>query len=241
MNPNSRQNPTLTAALTSIVFLLPLLSTVGEPRSAAPPQHHLVPLREYYGNAATYKKTWREKLLVTPGDLGRYIHLPGDGGVEESVSLYRERKSGGLPGDCWVTATQATKSLAGFFADDPPNLDGAHKVVIRRWDTPIAADVANQLNTAWLMVLEGTASDECVGCLSTDSSTEIFSVKRSGRELVGKVPLEATKDIISFVDLASLLIDYTRVPQSKRGEVSEKLTKQSASLARRFKTLGGAR
>lgn len=192
---------------------------------------HLVPLREYYGNAHLYSETWKKKLFVTSAEIARYIHLPANAdGVEESVAVYRSKAENGHSDSYWVTVTQAKTSLAHFFESDPPDLSGAEATKIRRWDVPLPESLARNIRDAWTAMLRRTTTDACVGCVSTDSSTEIFSVNDEGVELVAQLSIQPKRDALALLDLAGLLIDYTRVPQSEREAVAGGIMRKSSKL-----------
>ena len=73
---------------------------------------YLVPVTKALGSRAIYEELWQKKLLITPGEIARFVGLPGTAGVETTVSVYRTPgKEGSLPSDYWVTVTQASESL----------------------------------------------------------------------------------------------------------------------------------
>jgi len=81
--------------------------------------NYLVPVKEALGLSAAYKELWQQKLLVTPGEIARFVGLPGTTGLETTISVYRAPgKEGSLPGDYWITATQASERLWNCVAPD---------------------------------------------------------------------------------------------------------------------------
>jgi len=196
---------------------------------------HLVPLREYYGNAPLYREFWRQKLLVTSGDVARYVHLPGASGVEDAVSVYVDKsRKGGLPGGYWITSTQPQSTLADYITEEGLSAN-AGKVRIRRWDSPMRASTALKVHEVWVLMISGVKPDECEGCVTTDSTTEIFSTQNSsGVEIVGQLPIGPGPQTIAFVKLAGLLIDYTRVPSSKRDDLADEIDKGASALLRQL-------
>jgi hypothetical protein len=71
-------------------------------RAAASGDDHLVPLSEYdlakTGSGAKYRKLWQRKLLVTPGNVARFAHIPGFAQPEVVVCVdKRPNQKEGLP------------------------------------------------------------------------------------------------------------------------------------------------
>src|SRR2546429_9559832 len=80
---------------------------------------HLVPVEEANNTQSpesAYRKLWEQKLLVTPGEIARAVHLPGNVGVETAVSVYREEST--KKPSYRVTATQASRPLWDCVAPD---------------------------------------------------------------------------------------------------------------------------
>src|SRR5437762_3040587 len=83
---------------------------VSDLSAAQTAQDYLVPVQKEAGSGAAYERLWRQKLLVTNGELARFVGLPGNVGEETSVSVYRRTdKSGGYK--YWITVTQASSRL----------------------------------------------------------------------------------------------------------------------------------
>lgn len=203
---------------------------------------HLVPLRHYAGNADIYTRLWQKKLLVTPGDLARYVHLPSDTGVEDTVSLYVDpRKQGGLPGAFWLTGTQPRKCLADFTGFNL-RLKEAQKVEVRRWDAPIRESTARRIHEVWVAMLKQIRPHDHSDEISTDITKELFSAEvRPGVILTGQLSAHSGQNTISLVDLGGLLTDYTRVPPSLRKKVASDIDKAAVSLLERLERHSGVR
>ena len=196
---------------------------------------NLVSLRQQYGDSYLYYKLWRQKLLVTPGNVARYVHLPADSGVEDTVSMYvDEARRSVMPGGYWLTGTQPVTRLADFVGHNPKSVI-AQQVRVRRWDAPVRESTAQTVHEVWLVMLSHVKPDDCADCIWTDTTTEIFSASNaSGVQSIGQLSKHPDRNTIAFVDLAGLLIDYTRVPASKRDEVANKIDKEASSLLRRL-------
>src|SRR6266404_5138513 len=111
---------------------------------------NLVPLEKSYGLVLKYERLSRDKLLVTSGEIARFISLPGSASVETSVSVYQmPGKRGSLPGDYWVTVTQSSKSLwEATQSDSEPKA-----VRVERLDAPLPAVVAQTVHNTWVRML----------------------------------------------------------------------------------------
>jgi hypothetical protein len=173
------------------------------PRGSA--DDHLVPVPQYLGNVPLYRKLWQEKLFVTPGDVGRFVQLPGSVGVEVAVSVYQDaRKSNGLRGGYWVTMTQPSVPLSQCYpsAGNEKPID-PRTVRIRRCDAPLPASTALAAHRAWLKMLKASRPMSNERSLSVDSTTEIFSARKSGDKVLEAqsppVPLNSRSKVNTLI------------------------------------------
>jgi hypothetical protein len=200
-------------------------------------QDHLIPVREYYGNAHLYRELWQEKLLVTAGDIARYVHLPSSGDTEAVVSIYlNKEKKDGLPGGYWVTLTEASTALSNYI-DEHGVSPEARNAKISRWDAPLPESTGRLIHDLWVSAVSGQRRDECEGCVSTDSSREIFTVRGNGGiDISAQLPLGPSQRIVQLVHLAQLLIDYPRLSVAKRYKLTPEIEERTRVLLKRFKT-----
>src|SRR5207237_4910802 len=127
--------------------------------------------KEANGLSAVYRQVWQRQLLVTPGDVARFVGLPGTGNVETTVSIYRKPgKNNSLPGDYWVAVTQASGSLwrAVESKTDPTTIG------VQRCDAPIPESIAVAVHKAWLAMLTQPKLRKTSG-LYVHSSQEIIT------------------------------------------------------------------
>ena len=204
--------------------------------ASRPDEDHLVPLKEAYGSSAVYRQVWQRQLLVTPGDVARFVGLPGTGDVETAVSIYRKPgKNNSLPGDYWVAVTQASESLwrAVESKIDPTTIR------VQRCDAPIPESTAVAVQKAWMAMLTQTRPRKASG-ISVDSSQEIFSAaKPDGAILEGEsssVPKQNTK---ALIDIALSFMEYCEAPVAKRAQITSNIEKTASKLLTRIASSSG--
>lgn len=223
----------------SFVTQIVLAVCVGislECRASPPDEDHLVPLKEAYGSSAVYHQVWQRQLLVTPGDVARFVSLPGTSDVETSVSIYRKPgKNNSLPGDYWVAVTQASESLwrAVESKIDPTTIR------VQRCDAPIPESTAVAVQKAWMAMLTQTRPRQTSG-ISVDSSQEIFSAaKPDGAILEGEsssVPKQNTK---ALIDIALSFMEYCDAPVAKRAKIMSNIERTTSNLLARVAPTSG--
>jgi hypothetical protein len=120
-------------------------------------EDHLAPVEEALGSRAAYEQLWRGKLLVTPGEVARFVGLPGTVGVETTVSVYQAPgKKDSLAGNYWVTATQASERLWNSVESAAERKIDLETIHVERCDSPIEASTARVVHDLWLAMLART-------------------------------------------------------------------------------------
>lgn len=194
---------------------------------------HLVPVIEYLGSAPLYRKLWKEKLFVTPGDVARYVQLPGAAGKEVAVSVYRQTKGkDDLPGDYWATVTQSSVPLWDCVpAAGVENPIDPKTVQIRRWDAPLPESTASAIHTLWLAMLSGTRPESEPDTIAVDSTTEIFfATDASGKVLEAQTPVSPKENTLALVKIGNLLVDYCSASAPERPRISREIDKEARLL-----------
>ncbi len=211
---------------------------------------HLVPVNESFkdseGKLAVYRRLTEGKLFVTSGNMARFLHLPGMGGVETAVSIYQDGdKKGGLAGGCWLTLTQASRLLWTFMWHATDESGNLQSVEIERRDVPLPETTAEAVREAWLVML--MQSKEPSRHLTTiDSSTEIYSaVNRSGRILSACSPPYASENTSALLDLTNKLIECCYLTATERSqkirelETAARILSDKARKQTRKRVVGG--
>jgi hypothetical protein len=204
-------------------------------RNSAAEKDHLVPINKPIGSSAAYEQLWKQKLLVTPGDIATFVGLPGSSGVETAVSVYRvPGKDGSLPGNYWVTATQSRDRLwnrigPGGATADLTNID------ILKCDAPITESAAIAVRKSWLAVLSKTRPQRESNVIRVDSSRELFSVVDDhGTLLEGQNLDDPTANVRGLIDVALSLLEYCGVPADRRPAHARKIEKAASGLLGRI-------
>jgi hypothetical protein len=205
----------------------------------APDDDHLVPVRAFFqetkGIGGAYRKLWQEKLLVTSGDVARYVSLPAYVDPERVVSVYKARGKKSLGLRYWVTVTEPSRALWECVASGDEKLTGRipidpASVSVQRCDAPLPESTAMTIRKLWLKMLRdvrGQSSD----AMSLDGSTEIFSAtSQDGTALQGQIPIEPKEHTAALLDLANQLADYCHAESAKRPEQSRKIEAESLML-----------
>lgn len=167
---------------------------------------------------------YERRLFVTPDEVARYVFLTNrrDDG-DRSAAVYRvRRKTGSLPGEYWITVTEAPDSLRAE----------TRNIRVERHDAPLPASVANALHALWEAVLKGSRLDDhAIPC----APTAVFSAKiTGGARLTGvTVDLPQGSICVALIDLGELLIDYAKLPMSRRLDAASRLEKESQRLLAR--------
>ncbi len=226
------------SSLTRISALI-LVAAVA-PCNAGSTGDHLVPVPEAYGSAAAYQKLWQAKLLVTPGDVARFVGLPGTVGEETAVSVYQKtNKTGAGTDDYWLTVTQASKRI--WDAVPAPGVEKAtdpQTIAIQRCDTPLPESTAVAIHKVWLRMLSRTKPERDLENTLVEGSREIFSATDSNGVIMrGQRSSDPKKDTLALVALATSLMEYCSAPVSERPEQARKIEKDASALLKRLQPL----
>ena len=171
------------------------------------------------------RSRYEAKLCVTPDDVARYVFLTNrwDYG-DRSAAVYRgRRKKGSLPGDYWITATVAEDSTRGH----------RRNVAVRRYDAPVPDAVANVLHELWVATIEQSPTDEDA---KPCAPTGIFSAttKKGARLRAVTVDLpDQDSFCIALMNVGGLLVDYAKLPRSKRPQAAAEIERECIRLLSR--------
>jgi hypothetical protein len=210
-----------------------------ECRASRPNEDHLVPVKEAVGSSAIYQELWQRELLLTPGEIARFVGLPGTIGVETAVSVYQASgKENSLPGNYWVTATQASdriwNSVEGSL--DPKTIR------VERCDAPIEESIALAIHKLWLAMLSQSRPQQHSNEIVVDSSREIFSAANSrGIVLEGESSTTLKRNTKGLIKIALSLMEYCDGPASKRAELTREIEKTTLNLLARVASSSGSK
>jgi hypothetical protein len=193
---------------------------------------HLVPLEESYGLVLKYEQLSRETLLVTSGEIARFISLPGSASVESSVSVYQMRgKKDSLPGDYWVTVTQSSGSL--WEATQSGSKPEALRV--ERLDAPLPAAVAQSVHDTWVRMLMRVKPAPRSEGVMVDSTQDIFSTSQTNGSIIeGQTSSEPGPKTKELLDIAFSLFEYCDASAVRRVELTRKIEQTTSNLLGRL-------
>lgn len=216
-----------------MAFILFTVFGAARPVTAAQTNDHLVPVVKYLGSAPLYRKLWEQKLFITPGDIARYVQLPGATGREVAVSMYKQSKGkNGLAGDYWATATEPSVPLSECVpsAGVEKRID-PQSVEIRRWDAPLPESTAAAIHKLWLAMLSKTGPEPEPDAIPVDSTTEIFfATDAKGKVLEAQTPVSPKEDTVALVKIGNLLIDYCFASVQERDKLSSEIEREALAL-----------
>jgi hypothetical protein len=214
---------------------LAFVVTTGTEAATVKPGDHLVPISKSR-QQSDYWNLWQRKLLVTRGDIARFVLLPGAAGLEGTISIYQDHgRNNGLPGGYWVTGTQPSVNLAECIA--APNLKpliDPKTVKIKRWDAPLRASTALAIRKAWLAMFSRIGPEPNPDVLLLDSSTEIISAQApDGRILIGQAPKRLGETTRALIRLGNTLMDFVSGPVGDRPKLEQQIERDAKALLKR--------
>jgi hypothetical protein len=167
---------------------------------------------------------YERKLFLTPDEVARYVFLTNryDDG-DRSAAVYRARRTkGSLPGNYWLTVTEAADSVR----DDHRN------VRVRRFDAPLPASAANVVHDLWLRVLLQSRTGE--DALPSAPTGVLSVVTANGSRLKAvTVSFKEKSPCLAVLSLGESLIKYAKLPAAKRPQAAKEIEKQARHLLRR--------
>lgn len=222
----------LVVAIIAATVGLHLYST--EARSEDPRDHLTrIDPTSIIGDSSEERSLYEHKLFVTKGDVAGYVFLSNGKDGDRSVAIYRASgKKGSLPGNYWVTATEASGRITlPVPGSKKPPVD-PRTITVRRSDAPLPASTARVVHELWLAMLERSRPE---GEFVLDSPTGIFSATSASG-----VPLRAATGRLQedFVSLAAMqfgqsLINYSQSSASERVDYARKLENEANKLLKR--------
>jgi len=183
------------------------------------------------GANAEYKKLYEGKLFVTPGNLARFVQLPGPlAQTEIAVSLY-EQNNGSHK--YFVTLTEPSRRLADCEPIDPalPRVD-PNTIQVRRFNAQLPEPTALALHSVWVTMLKQARPDPCKDC-SGEGTTEIFSALMPNGRTVEAAMIYSGPNTLELAKLAGDLIEYCRAPATERDGIARNLEKKAVELQKR--------
>lgn len=196
---------------------------------------HLVSVEEKYGSSAAYQQLWQKKLLITPGDIARFVSLPGNSGEEVAASVYRmPTKDRSLTGGYWLTVTQPSERLWDFVATpERTSPRDPELITIARCDVPLTQMTGRAVQLAWRTML-AEAHPATSRDYALDRSIELFSVATNkGASRWAELPAVRGRRVTALLNIGTALIDLCNMPESRRKRAMVRIENAALDLARR--------
>lgn len=213
-----------------IAFLLLLAACYRLSCGAQPPnsEDHLVTAELLFSKdpvTTAYRKVIEQTLYVTPGELARFIQLPGATNPETVVSVY---KTSGANPKYMVTCTQSSSSLWETVPHPGTSVrKNGPQIRVSRCDAEIPANLATSIHRIWFAMLTNVGPETVRhGQVYIDGTAEIFTAVEGNRELHGSAPNKYPKNgrVSDLISVAFLLQAYCDPPPEGRDVVAAKLT-----------------
>lgn len=239
MKLRSMSKPSFPALLMATLCLCTSLSN----RASGSDADHLVPVEKALGTRAAYGELWQQKLLLTPGEVARFVGLPGTVGVETAVSVYRTPgKKDSLAGNYWVTATQASERLWNCVERPGERKVDSNTIHIERCDAPIAKSTAIAVHKVWLAMLSQARPARHSNEIVLDSSREIFSATDSqGNVLQAESSTDPQANSRALIDIALTFLEYCGAPVEQRMSIAHKIEREASNLLKRLERSNAGR
>lgn len=216
-----------------IALCVIIIGSAAELSFAGKAGDYLMPLNDDDGIAGTYRKLYESKLFVTPGDIARYVSLPGlKGEGETSASIHQTIKKGGMPGNYWVTTLKSSGSLWDTLPQPGSKPSSLRAIRIQRCDAPIPESTARSIHKAWVAMLQRTRSAP-LNEVRGDSSNQIFAVRQARNRLLRAETHDFGKNNMMLIELGEGLIGYCDTQPSKRMATAILIEKHALALLKR--------
>jgi hypothetical protein len=197
---------------------------------------HLVPVQQKYGSSASYQQLWQKKLLITPGDIARFVSLPGNSGEEVTASVYQmPKKDKSLIGGYWLTVTQSSERLWDSVAT-PERVSprDPQLITVARCDIALPQTTARALQMAWRTMLAET-HPPATSDYGLDRSIELFSATNKGASLWAELPAVRGRRVTALLNIGTALIDLCNMPESRRRRAIVRIEDAALDLVGRQK------
>ena len=191
---------------------------------------HLVPVEaESDQLQKRYRAYWQRRILVTRGEVARFVSLPGLAGTETAISIYQVRRTGASR-QYAITATQAQESLWSYFTPGTQKASRRDDVPIVRVDAAMPESLAKVVHEVWIAMLRRVKpADPHV--ISLDSTSELFSATDAyGRKLSGRIPAEFGPNTRRLFQITGLLQEYVDGRPEARPRVAKDIEREAATL-----------
>ena len=181
----------------------------------------------------TLRSIIEEKLLVTPANYGRMIHMyTGHEGSESAVSVYCD-ESAPIESTCHVTATRAMGSfeyVLSEFEGRDDLLDHLRNISVERNDAEIPRSIATAFRSCLIGMMPADGDSPQIRTISDNDRVEFWLVEPRAVPRSGERGERPGKRIITLVQIGGLLRRYCDAAPQGRGAIAKKIEKEAARL-----------
>jgi hypothetical protein len=194
----------------------------------------LIDAQSEAASEAEYKHLYESQLFLTPGDLARFVQLPGPlADSEVAVSLHKTTKRGHAS-KYELTLTRSKIRLADAVSTNPKRRDDMLKASpAQRIDAPCPESMAMAINRLWLIMLKQAQPDPCAECIAEGPSQIFSATAENGRLLRAMTPIKPLHDTIELTDLGRALVEYCDALPALRSALARRVEEQARRLASR--------
>lgn len=181
----------------------------------------------------TLRAIIEEKLLVTPANYGRMIHLyTGHEGSESAVSVYCD-ESAPIESACYVTATKAIGSFEYVlteFEDSDDLLSHLRNISVQRNDADIPRSIATAFRSCLIKMMPVDGDSPQGPTITHNDRIEFWLVQPDAVPRSGERGERPGKRITALVQIGELLTKYSEAAPQKRAAIARKIEKKVAGL-----------
>lgn len=189
----------------------------------------------------TLRSIIEEKLLVTPANYGRMIHMDtGHEGSESAVSVYCDETSP-IESTCHVTATRAMGSfeyVLSEFGGSDDLLYHLRNISVQRNDADIPRSIATAFRSCLIGMMPVDGDAPQIPTISDDDRVEFWLVEPGAIPRSGERGERPNKRVSALVHIGKLLSRYCEAPTPKRGSIARQIRRELDQISRQVRPKG---
>lgn len=211
-----------------LVFLALASSYASDDKGISPSRttDRLLPLSR---SDETLRSIIEEKLLVTPANYGRMIHMyTGHEGSESAVSVYCD-ESAPIESTCQVTATRAIGSFEYVlteFEDSDDLLSHLRNISVQRNDAEIPRSIATAFRSCLIGIMPVDGDAPQIRTITHNDRIEFWLVEPGAIPRSGERGERPNKRVSALVHVGKLLSRYCEAPMPKRGSIARQIRRE---------------
>ena len=177
----------------------------------------------------TLRSIIEEKLVVSPANYGRMIHMyTGHEGSESAVSVYCDETSP-IESTCHVTATRAIGSfeyVLSEFGGSDDLLYHLRNISVQRNNADIPHSIATAFRSCLIGMMPVDGDSPQIPTISDNDRVEFWLVEPGGISRSGERGERPSKRISALVRVGVLLSRYCEASTQKRGSIIRQIRRE---------------